>query len=422
MLIGIDASRANRSHKSGTEWYSYYIIRELAKLDTDNQYILYTDKPLVGGLADLTSDTTEETLPLIKNNWQTIKSPHHNFKAKILKWPFGFFWTQGRLSWEMLINRPDILFVPAHALPLIHPKKSVVTLHDIGFKREGKLYDRSDIGPERSTYQSVLDFLVRLVTFNKYGANTFDYLDWSTRFSLRQAQAIITISNFTKQELVEVYQVKSDKVKVIYNGYPDNLYKTLVNQAQADKVLATYGIVKPYIFYVGRLEKKKNIANLIEAFNILKTRYKNLSHKLYLVGDASFGFDDIKYSIHCCGLQTQVHTTGWVAEKDLPYIFNSADAFIFPSNYEGFGIPLLQAMASGTPIVASRVASIPEVVGEAAILFDPTKPIDMAEALAKVLTDSNLQKTLITAGQARVKNYSWSKCAQETLNFITSLT
>lgn len=421
MLIGIDASRANRSHKSGTEWYSYYIIRELAKLDKDNQYILYTDKPLSCGLSDLTSDIAEDLIPQFKDGYQIIKSPHNNFKAKVLAWPFKFFWTQGRLSLEMLFNAPDILFVPAHALPIIHPKKSVVTIHDIGFKREEKLYERLEIGARKNSAQSVVDFFVRLFSFGKYGANTFDYLDWSTNFSLRRAKAIITISEFTKAELKDLYKIDNSKVKVIYNGYPSDLYKPLTNKVKADNVLAAYGIKSPYIFYVGRLEKKKNIATLIEAFHILKVRYSNLPHRLYLVGDASFGFDDIKYSIHGFGLQGQVFTTGWVKESDLPYIFNCASAFVFPSNYEGFGIPLLQAMASEVPIVASRAASIPEIAGDAAMLFNPADSADMAEVLAKVLINDELRQQLIAAGKTRVANYSWSKCAEETLAFIKSL-
>jgi len=421
MLIGIDASRANRSHKSGTEWYSYYIIRELAKLDKDNQYILYTDKPLLSGLSDLSSDIIEDKEPVFKDGWQLIKSPYNNFKAKVLGWPFKFFWTQGRLSLEMLFSSPDVLFVPAHALPLIHPKKSVVTIHDIGFKREEKLYERSSIGPEKKSYKSLLDFVVRLLTLGKYGANTFDYLDWSTSFSLHHAQVIITISEFTKRELGELYKADNNKVKVIYNGYPKDIYKLLTNKIEAERVLSSYGIKQPYVFYVGRLEKKKNIAMLIEAFHILKTRYTNLPHKLYLVGDASYGFDDIKYSIHGFHLQNDVFTTGWVKEEDLPYIFSCAVAFVFPSNYEGFGIPLLQAMATGVPIVASNAASIPEIAGDAAVLFDPADSTDMANALASVLTDETLRKKLIEAGQKRIVNYSWSKCAQETLAFIKSL-
>lgn len=402
MIIGIDASRANRTHKSGTEWYSYYIIESLAKIDHDNTYILYSETPLTGELKELVSR-------------------HKNVTSKVLKWPWKFFWTQGRLSLEMFLNQPDILFVPAHALPLIHPKKSVVTIHDIGFRREGRLYERSEIGAEKPRRQRLIDLLVRIFSFNKYGANSFDYLDWSTKFALKHAKAIISISEFTKKELKDVYNIDGRHIHVIHNGYPEDLYKQLDNGPAAAAVLDRYGLKQPYMFYVGRLEKKKNVAALVEAFYLFKSRRPDLPHKLYLVGDASFGFDDIKYSIHGFGLEKSVITTGWVAEKDLPYIFSCADAFIFPTNYEGFGIPILQAMATGTPVAASNVASAPEVAGDAALLFDPGDVNDMANALLTIATDEALRKRLVSSGLKRVEMFGWDTCAGETLKLIQSL-
>ena len=166
MLIGIDASRANRDHKSGTEWYAYYIIRWLAKLDSKNQYILYTDKPLKGGLLDLATSQyfadggKIEKIKVDKKSRQEIISPHNNFKCKVLKWPFTYFWTQGRLSLEMFFQPPDVLFIPSHALPLIHPKKSIVTIHDIGFTKEKALYRKEDLGPNYKATKKILNLFV----------------------------------------------------------------------------------------------------------------------------------------------------------------------------------------------------------------------------------------------------------------------
>jgi len=422
MIIGIDASRANRSHKSGTEWYSYYVIRQLARLDKDNQYILYSDSPLTGGLINLNStERSEDERVVFEDGYQILKSPYNNFKGKVLKWPWKYFWTQGRLSLEMIFSSPDVLFIPAHALPIFHPRRSVVTIHDIGFRREGILYEKSAIGREGSYRHRLIDIFVRLLTFGAYGANSFDYLDWSTHFSLEHAKFIIAISEFTKRELIEVYEAKEKKIKVIYNGYNSDLFKPLANRELAEKALAAYGIKEPYIFYVGRLEKKKNIATLIEAFYFFKKRHPELDHKLYLIGDASYGFDDIKYSIHEFGLENDVIATGWVAEKDLPYIFAIADIFVFPSNYEGFGIPLLQAMATNTPIAASNAASIPEISGNAALLFDPSNPEKMADALASIIEDKSIRENLIKAGNQRVKDFSWERCAREILVLIKSL-
>jgi len=425
MKIGIDASRANLDHKSGTEWYSYYLIRWLAKLDSENQYILYTDKPLLGGLLDLTTtqhfddSNINDEIKFDDDGYQILKSPHNNFRAKVLNWSYRNFWTQGRLSWEMLVKRPDVLFVPAHTMPIIHPQKTIVTIHDIGFERECQLYPNEQMGPENRSGRKILNILINIFTLGKYQANTIDYFRWSTEFALKKADKIITISNFTKSELIDVYQADGKKIKVIYNGYNKSLYQKETDNEKIDKVLNKYGIRKPYIFYIGRLEKKKNIPALIEAFALMRENYNDTEHKLVLVGDASSGYDEVKYSISEFELNNDVIMPGWVEEVDIPSFYCGAEAFVFPSNYEGFGIPLLQAMACETPIIASSSSSIPEVVADAALLFNPRYVTSMAEAIGEIISKPELRKDLIEKGKERVKNFDWEKCAKETLKEIT---
>lgn len=429
MLIGIDASRANRDHKSGTEWYSYYVIRWLAKLDKKNQYVLYTDKPLKGGLLDLTTKQyidniithKNEEVKFYKDGFQILKSPHNNFRAKILNWHFPFLWTQVRLSWEMLVHRPKILFVPAHTLPRIHPRKSIVTVHDIGFERERKLYEQDKMGPESATGRRIINLLVKFFTWGKYEANILDYHSWSARFALKHAKKIITVSNFSKKEIREIYNEKGDKIKVVHNGFNKGLYKKQDNKKEIIRILHKYDIDSPYIFYVGKLGKKKNIPALIEAYSIMREENKEINHKLILVGDASHGYDEVEYQIREFNLDDEVIKTGWIPEVDMPYIYNGARAFIFPSHYEGFGIPLLQAMACGTPIAASSVAAISEVAGDAAILFNPKDVMSMAKAMAQVILDNELRQRLIKKGFKRIEKFSWEKCAGETLAEINSL-
>ena len=223
MLIGIDASRANRNHKSGTEWYSYYLIRWLTKLDKKNQYVLYSDKPLVGGLVDLRSKQhftyleKEEAPEYDKKGYQILKSPHNNIKGKILNWPFNSFWTLGRLSIEMLIKRPDVLFVPAHTLPLFSPQKTINTIHDVAFERNKYLYRQESMGPEDKISKKIIGILIKIFTLGKYSATSMDYLRWSTRYALKHAKKIITVSNFSKQEIIDIYKTKENKIKVIHN-------------------------------------------------------------------------------------------------------------------------------------------------------------------------------------------------------------
>jgi len=422
MLIGIDASRANRKFKGGTEWYSYYLIRELAKIDSKNQYILYSDKPLVGGLADLTVENHAAGQGIINSyGWQQIKSPFNNFRVKILKWPFAFFWTQIRLSYEMLTNSIDVLFVPAHTLPIIHPNKSIVTIHDIGFERFAKLYSSDKIGPASGFIAMVFNLLAKVITWGKFQPNILDYHSWSTKFALKHAKIIIAVSEFTKQEMVEFYQADAEKIKVVYNGFNSRLYCPIQDAKKIKQVLNKYDIKTPYIFYAGRLEKKKNIANLVEAYAIMRQKYKGTLHKLVLVGNAGFGFDEVTYVINEYNLNENVIITGWIPEADMPYIYNGASLFVFPSFYEGFGIPLLEAMACRVPIAASNIASIPEVVKNSVVLFNPDNKEDMAEKMAKILSDKQLAGELVGRGFKRAKDFSLAKCAQETLVLLEKM-
>ncbi|MDO9399097.1 MAG: glycosyltransferase family 1 protein [bacterium] len=425
MIIGIDASRANRQYKSGTEWYSYHLIRELAKIDSKNQYLLYTDKPLIGGLTNLTSDQEVENsgieANLEKNNSQEIISQYNNFRCKIIKQHLPFFWTQLSLSLEMLFHPPDVLFIPAHTLPIIHPQKSVVTIHDIGFIHNQQLYSHKRIESVSPTYTRLLNLLIKIITLGKYESNVFDYHIWSTKFTLKHAKKIITVSKFSKKEIEKFCPANLKKIQVIYNGYNNKLYQPFVNSEKNNQVLDKYGIKQPYIFYVGRLEKKKNITTLVEAYVIMREKYKNIKHKLVLVGSASYGFNEINYIIQEFNINSEVILTGWVPEEDMPVIYHGATAFVFPSCYEGFGIPLLQAMACNTPIIASDIPAISEIVEDSALLFDPLNKKDIAEAMAKIITDDNLRKDLIARGQRRINYFSNGKNAQETLALLENM-
>jgi glycosyltransferase involved in cell wall biosynthesis len=208
---------------------------------------------------------------------------------------------------------------------------------------------------------------------------------------------------------------------VVYNGYNKFLYRPIVDKEKTAKILAKYGIEGPYMFYVGRLEKKKNTPALIEAFSIFKDRNRGSNCRLVLAGDASYGYDEVNYTIREFNLDDEVMMPGWVDELDMPYLYSAAEAFIFPSKYEGFGIPLLQAMACGVPIAASWASSIPEVVGKAGYLFNPSDVNRMADAMERVVTDENLRKELVELGFARVKEFSWEECAKQTLEVIKGL-
>jgi len=371
MLVGIDASRANKIKKTGTEWYSYHLIQAMKKIvDPKDRFVLYSKEPLRGRLKDL--------------------SP--NFKSRVLKWLPKKAWTHLRLSFEMLINPPDILFIPAHVIPLIHPKKVVVTCHDLGFEVFPELYLDEEVNYQR----------------------------WAMNFHLKHAAKIIAVSEFTKKEIVRIYNADPEKISVVHIAYDNELYRPIKDKEKIQKILKKYNIKPPYIFYIGRLEKKKNILGLIEAFFTLITKFQLSAPNLVLAGLPGYGFNEIKKSIKKYNLEKKVNMPSWIEEKDMPYLFNNAELFVFPSFYEGFGIPILQAMACGTPVIASDSTSIPEVAENAAILFNPANSKEITKAMKQVLENKELREDLRKRGLERVKSFSWEKCAKETLKVLKS--
>lgn len=403
MIIGIDASRANRKLKTGTEWYSFFLIKNLAEIDSANKYWLYLDTP-----------PTPELAAAIKNN--------PNFTFRYLKWPFKSFWTLGRLSLEMIFRRPDVLFVPAHTLPLFSPRKTINTIHDIAFVREQNLYFSQKVKTDHAFTRPLINFFVKLITFGKYSSESVDYLYWSTAFALKHAEKIITVSEFTKSEILNLYpKTKTEKITVVHNGYDNNLFRPINDEQKTQSILDKYGIAKPFFLYVGRLEKKKNTPAMIEALAIARGNNPEIKEKLVLIGKAGFGFDEVKYAIEEFNLNSEVCIPGWVEEMDLPYIYNAASAFIFPSKHEGFGIPVLESMACGLPTIASDLAVLREIAADAILYFDQNNKRSIANAMVKIVKDENLRQELRAKGFAQSQKFSWRKCAAETLQVIEKL-
>lgn len=405
MVIGIDASRANRAFKTGTEWYSYYLIINLIKIDQENRYVLYSDQPL--------SEAFLSQLNLTENT---------RVKVKVLKWPFKYLWTLGRLSLEMIFWRPDVLFVPAHALPLFVPKKTITTIHDIAFVQNDDLYSQNIATDGFFGRHRFLNFLLALLTWGRYRLKSTDYLNWSSRSALKRAAKVIAVSNFTRREILKYYPKTSPaKIKVVYNGFADDLYRKLEDEKVWSEVLKKYGLVQPFFLYIGRLEKKKNIKTLIEGFSILKDKRRELKEKLVLIGRPGFCYDQIKYLIEELDLMSEVIILGWVEENDLPAILNRAEALVLPSFYEGFGIPLIQSMACETPLLLSDIEVFHEIAQNAALFFDHFDPADLAAKMEIIIDDQSRRQNLIEAGKKIASEFSWKKCATETLREINSL-
>ncbi len=371
MLIGIDASRAAIKHRTGTETYSVHVIRELLRLGQRHQFRLYTNGALPVGLL-----------------WSGAAPAH----AEVRSIPFRRLWTHVRLSLETLVREPDVLFVPAHVLPLLHPRRSVVTIHDLGYLH----YPDADTARAR------------------------DYLDWSTRWSAQQATAVLADSEATKVDLVRFYGAEIEKVHVVYLGRDAGLTRVTESLHLAE-VRARYGLAQEYLLFVGTLQPRKNLERIVHAFERICGRSDLAETQLVLAGKRGWLYETLFSQVARAGLQGRVVFPGYVADEDLGALLSGATAFVFPSLYEGFGIPVLEAGGCGVPVITSNTSSLPEVAGDAALLVDPHDVDAIADAMYRLVTDESLRAELARRGLENVKRFSWDKCARETLAVLESV-
>jgi glycosyltransferase involved in cell wall biosynthesis len=365
MKIGIDASRAFQKNKTGIEEYSFQVIKHLRGIFEKEQVILYCNPAI--------------------NIKPYFKLPG-NWRIKNLRAPI--FWTQIRLSLEMLFHPVDVLFVPAHTVPLIHPKNTVVTIHGLEY----------EFCP--GAYSAWQKFYMRFVIKN----------------SCRWAEKIISVSENTKKDLMRLYKVPEEKIEVIYEGIFTNQGSTFPSASSADFSRSNLSTSR-YFLFVGRLEERKNICGIVESFEILKRKYK-ISQKLILVGKFGFGGEKIKSKIDSSEYKSDIIMTGYVSDENKHYLLANADVFIFATFYEGFGLPILEAQSVGTPVVTSSISSMPEIANGSAVLVDPKKPQEIAEAAYKLISDESYKNDIIKKGLRNIKRFSWEKCAEEVSSFL----
>jgi glycosyltransferase involved in cell wall biosynthesis len=226
--------------------------------------------------------------------------------------------------------------------------------------------------------------------------------------SLTNADRIITMSENTKKSIVEYFNIEPSKITVIYEGV-DEKFKPY-DKKEVISVLSHYAIERPYLLAVGTLEPKKNYIKLLKAYKALKTDLD-----LVIVGKKGWKADDIFKTIEALGLKERVKLLGYIHIDDLPYLYNGAEIFVFPSLYEGFGLPLLEAMACGVPVVCSNTSSLDEISGDAALKFNPESTDEIVSQIKRLINDNELQDTLHNKGAKRAKLFSWDKTAQQTL-------
>jgi len=360
MIIGVDGNEANVSEKVGVSVYTLNLLRYFKKKSAkDLQFKIFLRKKPI----DLPEESQYFKYEVVSGRylWSQIFLPLRLFKKKDI----------------------DIFFSPAHYLPRFCPVPSIVTIHDLSY-----LYF-----PE--------DFLKK---------DLFQLKNW-TEYSLKQAKKIIAVSKTTKKDILKSYKIPADKVEVVYNGgVRKHIEYPLWKDEETKK--------NPYILYVGTLQPRKNIITLIKAFEKLKKLYPEL--KLTIAGKKGWLYDKIFDLVTELGLEADVYFTDYVTDNQLVYLYKNAFSFVMPSFYEGFGIPILEAMSYGCPVVASYSSSLPEVGADSCLYFDPKNPLDLIDKI-KMLKDSpKLRNELIKKGKIRIKDFSWEKCGEQTLEIIKS--
>lgn len=350
MIIGFDGSRAFVGGRTGTENYSYQLLKALAKLDQTNNYLVYTRSKI------------QPNFP-------------KNFIFKEIKWPR--LWTQGGLSLQTFIDKLDVLFVPAHTLPLIRKPglKTVVTVHDLG----------SEYLPSMHQVKQRL------------------YLSFMQKYQLQTADKIIAVSNATKDDLVKRLEIGPKKINVIYEGYNKELFKKTDTEVNSMK----------YFLFVGTVQPRKNLERIIKA--VAQT-----DKTLIVAGSRGWMSEKIYKLPKQLGIEERVKFLGFVPDEGLPALYSGAIAFLYPSLFEGFGLPILEAQACGCPVITSNVSSMPEVAGKGAVYVNPYSVDDIVEGMQR-LQATGYRQQIIQKGFANIKRFSWEKCAAQTLKVFENL-
>ena len=353
--VAVDASRGDVAVKTGTEWYSFELLRALAAIPDRPALTLY-HRDSDGGWVD------------------GVGVRHRRIDVPRL-------WTHIGLSGAMVRDRPRGLFVPSHVIPLLHPRASVVTVHDLGYLRERAAHSRS----------------------------TRAMLDLTTRWNALAAAHIIAVSGATADDLVSHYRVNRAKIRVVHSGVRLDRFQPV----DSTDVLERLGISRPYLLFVGTVQPRKNIVRLVEAFETLP----GSDVQLVIAGKTGWLAEPIEQRIRSSPAARRIVRLGYVESADLPALYSGAAAFVLPSLYEGFGMPVLEAMACGTPVITSDVSSLPEIAGDAAVLVDPHDPAAIARAMQRVLAPDERER-LREAGLCRAATFTWDRTARETLAVI----
>ena len=333
----------------------------------------YYSQRLLNSLTQVIPDDVRVILYSRQDVKGELTSWPKNWENKVLKWPLKYLWSQLRLPLAVFFDKPDVTFIPSHLVPFLLTGKVVVTIHDISWR----------------------------LAKDSYSLLSYWYLKLMTWWSVFRAVAIITISNYSKSQIATYYKKAKNKIFTIY------LAAALKGESSVVE-----GIRAPYFLYIGRIEKKKNLLTLIRAFK----KIDNSSLSLIMVGKNGVGASEI---LKEAADDSRVKLLGWLDESKTIYLLKNATALVFPANYEGFGIPVLEAWSAGVPVISAAAAALPEIVAQGGLLVSEYDIEGFTNAMNTLLTNDNLRKRLIENGRQRLQDFNWDKTAQETWRVLS---
>ena len=353
MRIGIDARKL---HDFGIGTYIRNLLRELARLDHDTEYVV------------LSRPVDDAAVRAIGENFRPVAVTAGNYS----------FGEQLAIPRALTRERVDLFHAPHYVLPPLVRCPSVVTIHDC----------------------------IHLM-FPQYLPNRWAlaYARTSISMAAKRATRVLTVSESSKRDIQRFVDIPSSKIDVIYNSF-DPLFGVEPDAEAVDRVRERYQLQSEFVLYAGNVKPHKNLERLIEAFHIVRSRGLD-QLKLVLIGDDISKYTALRRAVHQHQLHNYVRFLGYLPEETLAVMYRLAGVFVFPSLYEGFGLPPLEAMASGTPVVTSNVSSLPEVAGDAAVLVDPYSAEAIADGMYRVLTDNDLRSGLRRRGPQRASQFSW---------------
>jgi glycosyltransferase involved in cell wall biosynthesis len=357
--VAIDA---RKFHDFGIGTYIRNLVRHLARMDRDTDYVL------------LCQERDRQVAPSLGANFRSVvdNSPPYSFREQV--------------SLPLALSREhvDVFHAPHYVLPPLARCRSVVTIHDCIHLRFPQYL------PHRLAFQ---------------------YARGSIWLATRVASRILTVSEASKRDILQFFDVPADKVSVIYNGIDDRFW-TEPSEDEVVRVRERFQLENDFVLYAGNVKPHKNLERLIDAFHLV--RQEGLDHlKLVITGDEISKYAELRRAVHRYNLHKYVRFLGYMPDETLAVLYRLAGVFVFPSLYEGFGLPPLEAMASGTPVVTSNVSSLPEVVGDAAVLVDPYDPRSIADGIGRVFTEPGLRVQLRDAGFARAAEFSWDRSVRQ---------